>query len=230
MRALSTIGQDVERSIEKALYDVLVFNGWIPNKVTFASNPAGYKTAKDSIKTTRGFVVELFGHSASEDRGKLDVPRITITGLGYSPGGTGQDYGDSFELNPDNLTYSKYNQGTPLSNARYAIELWSNKNSQDHILEAVRQAALPNLSYIKKWDDPSVEYLIEYTFTSSIPDMVHGLIHKTYTYQVLDVMETLPNLVNTTTPIIKEITVQETNIEDRTVVDNTTGDKIIEIP
>lgn len=216
MRELSTIGQDVERSLEKAIYEVLLANGYIPNKTTYAANPAGYKTAQAAIVTAKGFCVEIFGHTSLEERGNLQVPRITITNLGYLPGSVGQDFGDQFEANVDG-SFKKFNQGNPLSTGRFSIELWSNKANQDRLLEAVRQVALPTLTYINKWDNANQQYLVTYGFTASVPELTHGLIHKIYTYNVLDLVETNPNLVNPAIAKIVEIKVND-DTDDQNII------------
>ena len=218
-RALSTTQQDIDRSFEKAIYDVLLANGYIADRAAYETDRAGYNTAMAAIKTSKGFCVELFSSSPPQDKTALGVPRIIITGRGFSQGSVGRDFGDQFELNEESGKYSKYNQGNPLSDYRLTIELISNSTPQDRLLEAVRQAALPNLTYLPKYNDPDVVYLITYLFTASVPEMTHGLTQKIYTYRVADVAEAELNLVSTNISPIKEIE----------VINDTDGTQIVKV-
>lgn len=207
-RALSTTQLDIDRSFEKALYTLLLQEGWIPNRSTYAADEAGYEAAKAAIvaNPAKKFCVELFGNGAPK-KTTLGVPRIIITGRGFSQGSAGRDFGDSHEFDIATGKYKKFNQATPLSNYRITVELISNSATQDRLLESIRQAALPNLSYIPKHNDPDFLFLIVYQFTSSMPEASHGLTQKVYSYDVLDVSETNANLVSSNISPIKEIEV-----------------------
>lgn len=218
MRALSTIQIDVERSFEKALRTILVANGYIPDRAAYASNKAGYDAAKTAIVTSKGFCVEVFGQGAPQDKTGLGVPRIVITGMGFSQGSAGGIFGDTLESDGAGK-FNKFTQGTPLSNYRLSVELESNSTSQDRLIESVRQAALPNLSYLDKHDDSEVQYLITYQFTASYPELSHGLIKKVYTYLVMDIPESNPNQIGSNIVPIKEIE----------VLNDTDGEQIVKV-
>lgn len=228
MRQLNTIQADIERSMEKAVLDCLVDNGYAPSRVNMSPND--YRLAIEAIKADKGFAVELYGNGAPEDRENLRVPRIVITGMGFSTGSAGTPFGESFEPNEDGLTYSKYKWGAPLSNYRVRVELWSNNVTQDRLIDSVRAASLPNLNFIQKYDDPETDYLLTYEFSVSIPQLSHGIIHKIYTYEVHDVVESLPYKSSTTIPKIAEIRVEETETKSNDLPDLGTGPLIFKVP
>lgn len=190
MRKLSTIQEQVERTFEKAVYDVLLHNGYIPDRKVVGPDPvkAAYQTAAKLIADSKGFCVDLYGHGTSQAKDQLKVPRMVITGLGFLKGDTGQDFGATYEKD-ENGRFTRYAQAAPFSNYRIQIELTSNSGKQDRLIEAVRQAALPNLSYITHYNEPDLRFLIEYSSTFQRPNLEYGLISKTYVYEVKDVLE-----------------------------------------
>lgn len=212
MRALNNIQQNIERSFEKAIYEVLLANEYIPNRVTFAANPTGYENAKTGIITAKGFCVELFGQSPSQEKPQLAVPRIVINSLGFQEGSAGLEFGVSYKANGS--TFNKYLNSGTLSNLRMQVTLVSNKTSQDRLLESVRQASLPNLSYIADWQDGTVKYLIQYSFNNYIPELSHGLITRSYIYTVIDVCEFEPDLLQTGISKITDIKVKDKDNEN----------------
>lgn len=227
MRPLSTVQLDVDRSIEKALYELLLHHGYIADR-SIHTNPTNYAAAMADIRQSKGFAVELFGNGAPEDRENLEIPRIVITGQGFIPGSAGQDFGASYVKNLDNVNFTKYAQGTPLSNYRLRIELWSNKTAQDRLLEAIRAAAIPNLAFINKWDDPTQQYLLVYGFNASVPELQHGLTHKIYNYEAVDVAEVELNEVATNIVPMKEITVINNGINDDSI-DTNLNNEIVKV-
>lgn len=191
MRPLSNIEEVIQKSIYDQLYFILLREGYIPDRKEFGSDPVNdkYKARAADIATAKRFAVALYGHGSSHDRDKLSVPRIVITGLGFLPGSVGRDFGENFTYK-ENGKYLKTVQATPSSHYRIKIELISNATSQDRLIEAVRMAALPSLSFIPHFSKPEESLLIEYAFTSSRPNTEYGLINKEYTYEVKDVYET----------------------------------------
>jgi hypothetical protein len=185
-----SLQQRITRSIEKAIYDKLLSAGYTPDRDLYAGNESGFKDKEAEIKNTRGFCVSLFGHGVSHDRGVKFLPLISILGLGFVPGSTGNEPLAHYVLNPDELAYSKV-KGTPASsNFRFEVALSSNKTSQDNFLESVRFDALPPRSQVKYWDDDTQSFLVNYSFVRQAPDFGSGLIQKIYLYEAIDVFET----------------------------------------
>lgn len=191
MRPLSNIEEVIQKSIYDQLYFILLREGYIPERKEFGSDPVNdkYRGRAAEIARTKKFAVALYGHGSPHDRDKLSVPRIVITGMGFLPGSVGRDFGDNFEYQ-ENGRYLKTTQATPSSHYRVKIELVSNATSQDRLIESVRMAALPSLSFIPCFNKPEEKLLIEYAFTSHRPNTEYGLLQKEYTYEVKDVYET----------------------------------------
>jgi len=214
MRPLSNIQERVERSLEYALYMALVTNGYTPDRQLYANDPVGYDTAVKAVKTDKGFHIELFGHGVSHDRDVKKLPRIVINGRGFYPGDTGNEFAPTYKAQAG--YYVKQREGFMYSNYRFEITILSNSTSQDRILEAVRQAVMPNLGYITMYDNPKECFLVEYGFMRQNPDLIQGMIEKTYTYEAKDIKEQEPAELDGIGPIakLKEITIREGNEAD----------------
>lgn len=208
MRPLNNIQEQVERSIEWALYQVLVTNGYTPDRVIYANNPGGYTTALKSIQTTKGFAIELFGHGVSHDREMKMVPRIVINGLGFDKGDTGNAFEPMFEVEGDG--FNRVRESLIFSCYKFEIIITSNKTTEDRVLEAVRQSALPNLGYIDLYGSTSGEkMLVELQYSRPMPDLISGLIQKTYSYEAKDIKEQSSEVMQSGISKIKEITVTQ---------------------
>lgn len=207
----------ITRSIEKALYLKLLEQGYTPDRSIFGVNSfdesfdvsfQGYVDKKTDIKNRKGFCVDLFGHGASMDRGIKLVPRMVITGLGFSPGSVGNDKTPYYKKNGQ----GKYDQLIgPIfsSNFRFELELSSNKTAQDVFMEAVRAFVLSNFEQVVVYDQPQDSFLVQYTFPRQMPEFQQGLIQRIYTYEVVDVFENLPITLNTEIARLKSIIIKE---------------------
>lgn len=212
----------VNRSIEKAVENKLVSYGLHPGRDNYLNNTAGFEAKKADIKNRKGFCVDLFGHGAPQDRDTQFVPRVVIQNGGFIPGDLGNDAQEYFKKN-DLGNFDKFVATLRSSHFRFDCHLVSNKSLQDSVLETIRSYSLPNLGTIATWGSTTGElFTLEYVGVRIIPYFSQGLLHKIYTYQILDVFETNPTLISRTVARIKEITVKEPLEED--------NDLIIQIP
>ena len=210
---LIPVQQAIENSIENAIYLILLENGLTPDRDLFASDSKGYEAAKTQILQSKKICVDLYGHGAPQDRDVKKTPRITVTGLGFLFGDTGdfQTYYDKVDG-----AFSLFKPTTVLSNYRFQVTLTSDRTSHDRILESVRQMALPNMDYIKYYVDPKsqdapffTDFLIRYAYTKQSPDLSFSFIEKSYIYEAVDIQETPARVVKSKVSPIKEITVKD---------------------
>lgn len=211
----TSMGLKITRSIEKALYLLLLDQGYTPDRsiflgnsfdVTFDPTFSGYMDLKADIKARKGFCVDLFGHGASMDRQAKLLPRMVITGLGFFPGSVGNDKTPYYVKN-DHGKFDKLIGPIFSSNYRFELELCSNKTAQDMFMEAVRGVALPNFEQIPVYDQPQDSILIQYSSPRQMPDFGQGLIQRIYTYEVIDIFETMPVTLSTEIARVKSIEV-----------------------
>lgn len=211
----TAVGLKISRSVEKALYEKLLEQGYTPDRSVFQGNSwdtsfdltfTAYQDKKADIKTRKGFCVDLFGHGASMDRKAKFVPRMVITGLGFMPGSVGNDKTPYYKKN-DHGKYDKLVGPIFSSNFRFELELCSNKTMQDMFMEAVRAYVLGQFEFIPVYDQPQDFFLIQYNSPRQMPDFGQGLIQRIYTYEVIDVFETMPKTISTEIARVKAISI-----------------------
>ena len=210
---LIPVQQAVEQSIEWALYQILISNGLTPDRDLFALNSKAYEEAKTKILNDKKICVDLYGSGASGDRDVKKTPRITVTGLGFLIGDTG-DFQTYYQK--DSGAFSLFKPTTVLSNYRFQITLTSDRTSHDRVIESVRQIALPNMDYIKYYVDPKssdeplfTDFLIRYAYTKQSPDLNFSFIEKSYIYEAVDIQEAPARTIKSKISPIKEITVKD---------------------
>lgn len=197
----------VNRSIEKAVEAQLVTYGYHPGRDNYLNNTAGFEAKQADIKTRKGFCIDLFGHGAPDDRDTQFVPRVVIQSGGFVPGTLGNDAQDYFKKNSLGV-YDKLIGPIRSSHYRFDCHLVSSKSLQDTVLETIRALSLPNLGTIGVLGSTTDElFTLEYVGVRQVPYYAQGLLHKIYTYQILDIFESSPQLISRTVSKIREILV-----------------------
>lgn len=205
--ATSDISEVVDRSIEKALYDVALAEGYTPDRITYASNPAGYQTAVEAIIAAKGFAIAVFGAGGNQQRQLKYVPRIVYSNESYLPGTLGSDRGSFFEDNGSDFT--KKRRAHLTSNLRFGVYIISESAEQDRILSSILAMALPNASYVEFYNNPTISFYVTYGFSTTSPDVEHGLIQKKYLFEAHDLYEAEDIVIDTNIAKIADIDVQD---------------------
>lgn len=216
MRLLSETQKTIERSFEKAVYDQLVLNGYLPNRLDYANDYAGYQAAKEAIALDKGFAVEVFGHGSARDREIKEVPRIVITGSGFLTGNVGDNFGGGTLVKQQDGTFRREAYQGVSSTYRIDVTLISQNSEQDRVLEAIRQAALPNLTFLSIYNDIENKFCIRYGFVKESDDNNHRIKQKAYIYEALDVVESGELIEGGNIASIKEINLELTSEENDT--------------
>lgn len=204
----------VMRSVEDALYKLMLSEGYTPNRDLYGQDPQAYQTNKKDIQSRKTFCVDLFGHGSPEDRDNKYIPRMTITAGGFLPGSVGNDSTPGYEPNGDG-GFNMINGPSTSSVLKFDLTLVSNRTNQDAYMEYVRTTALPNRVYLDIYDG-SGKFLIQYGQYRNIPQLSHGLIQRIYTYEIIDLFETENQVVGKVSRI-KIITVKDA--EDQSTID-----------
>lgn len=213
MAPQETIFLKAMRSIEMALYNILVIEGYTPDRDQYGQNVAAYQAKKKEIQTRKTFCVDLFGHGSPEDRDNKYIPRMVITSSGFLPGSIGNDPTPGYEQDLDG-NWKLVNGPTTSSVLKFDVALVSNKTNQDSYMEYVRQKGLPNRSYVDFYDN-SGKFCLQYGQYRNIPQLTHGLIQRLYTYEIIDIFETTNEVVGHVSRI-KQITVKDA--EDQSTI------------
>lgn len=155
--ALSDTQEKVERSVFEVLRLALVEYGYLPDVTTFPNNAAGesaYNAAKKSIKTSKGFCIELFGVGSQKDKYLKKVPRIVISRRRFSPsseiGAPSNYYFESGGTLSDG-TQKNYIKKRGINNileGYYDIIISNSQAKADRVMNAIAHQVLPGIGYI----------------------------------------------------------------------------------
>jgi len=211
MRPLSNTAEVVQKSFEFELYKKLVVEGYLPDRVTYEDDVAGYKAAKAAIATQKGFAIELFGHGSERDREIKEVPRILVSGNGFHVGSVGGDFGGGSRFDVASDEYKKLKYTGTSSIYRIEITLISQNSFQDRLLESIRQSVLANLTFIPLLGNEGQLMPITYGFVRENNDYSRRLIQRTYIYEALDVAEQTPEELTLGISKLKQINVEFSN-------------------
>lgn len=201
--------QRLMRSIEKTLYKETLKRGLTPDRQAYANNEAGFDAKESEIRNTFGFCIGVFGNGSDQDKATKFVPRFSIHGQGFLTGSVGNDQSPTYKLNKDETAFEQYTSPPASSIYRFEVELASSKSFQNSTLEKIRGIALPNRSFIPYYDNPEESFLITYGPLMQSPDMGQKLIQRKYLYEIIDVFEQEPELMEGEVPKIKTITIKE---------------------
>lgn len=214
----------VERSLFEAIRKLLVSEGYLPDITLFPNTQIGYgnfQSALEVIKNTKGFATEIFGHGSSQSKELKRVPRIAIVTRRVFPGDIGglvdYEYINN-PLDPNNLM--KVLPDNQTADLQIDIHLVSNSAEQDRFLGAVLGATIGSKRYIPVYDDPTQKIFTRQYNYYDLPDTMEGIIEKVYSYEIKDLWLFGGRVIQTSVPLIKEITIDTTLLELESIVNS----------
>lgn len=189
---LSTIIEDVERSLFESIRLILVEHGYLPDITQFTDDDAGvlaWNTAIQTVIANKGFCIELFGSSSSQKKYEKKIPRMVILPKRFIPGDLGSGPEALYEPTLDNK-FTKLRQADRTSEYQYEIALISNSAKQDRIMHSVLKVAIPSRGYVNFYKpyDPQEFFVEQYSYRES-PDTTSGINEKFYMYRAPDIFE-----------------------------------------
>jgi hypothetical protein len=213
MIQLSTLRQDLDYTLFKLLADALVDLGYYPDykdTTLYPDTPDGQLYWNDAIRTivgTKGFAIEIFGTGTNQSRYVKKVPRIVINSGPYTPGNVGSNPDLFYEDNFITLTKEAKILPPQTSDYRFDIAISSNSSKEERVMEALIAQLLPARKYVPFYNDPQVVFLVLRTGDRQFADLNQGILDKVFSYHAVDLFETLPEIISTTTPVLEEVTV-----------------------
>lgn len=228
---LGNLQERVERSIFEAIRKVLVQEGYLPditNAVRYpsvngnftAQAQANWEADLATVKVNKGFAIEIFGYSASDQRGTKKVPRIVIESMRSMPSEIGAPM-DGIILEDPLQPDASYRQPLPYmaSNLQFDIHLVGNSAKQVRVLQSVLAKALGTVKYIPYYDEvppPELFFLRQYNYFD-VPDQTEGIEEKVYSYEAPDLFDVQEEPVALAK--INEINVEVSVIDDVKTLD-----------
>lgn len=201
---LSDINEVVDRSIYLALYNVLVYNNYTPDRELYDTK-VSYDNKLEEIISEKGFAIELFGYGSNESKDSKRVPRIVYNSLFYLSGTIGNPPNGIVERIDDN--YKLVTNQSRTSDLIIEIYLVSNSAKQDRILHSIVAAAIRDRGYIKFYNDENKEFYIEQVGERVDPELREGMIEKVYLFKADDLYQTNPIISSDIISPIKEVNV-----------------------
>jgi hypothetical protein len=184
---------DNETLVERSLYEQLrlkvVAGGYTPNIASFADTPAGwaaYKTALSTIKTTKGFAIEVFGFSPPDDKGAIQSPRMVFYSDAFIPGTVGVQQTPIYTPNADG-GYDSLTHDPLCYDLLFSCQIRASTTDQFRVLRRMLHEAFPPFVYIPvigtsyhflcilsgaDTRDPSREGILEGIYRYYVPDIL----------------------------------------------------------
>lgn len=186
----------LDRSIEAALRRVAIEQGYSLSRagydLTTQVGQDSYNTDLKTIQTTKGFAVEIFGHSNHQYKAVKQVARITIDPYGFMPGSVGNDPSPYHKDNGDG-TFTKVNAISKFSNYEVNIYISGNTTEQVRTLTALVSYAMGKRGYLPKWPltvrQVSGNFFYEQMDIYDDSDPAEGVIEKVFRYEFPEVFE-----------------------------------------
>lgn len=216
---LSNIERLLERTIYEALRVETVDKGYLPDITTYTQDQAGYDSFRSDLQTiisTKGFAIEVFGHGSNLSRGLKRSPRMVIESQMFIPGQLG---GDSQRFYIDKGTdYDAYKRPPQTANFFFNIHLIGTKATHIRTMQAIQAIAIPRRGYVSLHDpdnefvDPQNIFVRNIAFVD-LGNYDEGILEKLYRYEIPDVFEMDDELLETVGKM-DEITLEIKDNED----------------
>lgn len=220
--ALSDIQEVIERSLFERIRTELVDKGYLPDVTQYPDTDGGvalWESDIATIKTNKGFAIEVFNENANYDNGVKKIPRIVLASGNFLQGSLGGDPGKIMQLNENN-DFIALRTPPQTSDFFIDIRLVSNSVEQERILNAILSLALPKRGYIATYNDPEKLFFIRYISFYNQDDLDKGIIEKVLVYTVEDCWETEDIIISTD---VAKITRIDLNINLQKYMDGNWG-------
>lgn len=212
--AIPNLLEALERTVFETVRLVLVSTGYLPDIKNFdVENPnleiaklaqKSYEGAITTIKNSgKGFAIEIFNYSTTQQRGRLKPPRIIIDSEGFYPGEIGLGTSPRYNRQADG-SFLKIETVEQTSDFFFNIRLISNTTKQYRVLEGVKAMTLPRQGYLKWYNKDflaSGNLFFKYVSFSYQNWENEGIIEKVYRYMIPDAHEVDPNIIGSTAAI-----------------------------
>lgn len=216
----------LERSIYHALRTTIVQAGYLPDILLYdienedssvaTIEQQRYDIDLDIIREQKGFAIEIFNNSPGQAKGTLKLPRIIIETEAFLPGQLGLDTTLDYLKQPDGNYIAEHNNFlSQTSDFYFHVKLLSNTTKQQRALYGIMLMTLPRRGYMKWYNTPPLPYqnlFVNFTTHSEFNLQDEGITEKSYRYEITDVHELDPVLLENI-PAIKEIGTDNIDIQ-----------------
>ncbi len=192
------IQESIERSFFEAIRLLLVAEGYTPNIADAASYPnteAGYEAYLAALAAiangVKGFATEVFSTSNPQDKGTLNLPRISLNTSAFLPGVTGYDSSAQPVWNSETNKFELFNYDSRTYMLFLDCMVSAKTQTQLRILMDIVHRALPQMGYLKYYDNTEL-FFIELSSFQEQNDATGGILEYNYRYEVPDIQWVAP--------------------------------------
>lgn len=219
---LSNIQAILERSMFHAIRRTLVSYGYLPDINLFTLNTeAGalaWEAALASIKTTKGFAIEVFGHSSTQEKDLKRHPRIVILPNLTMPGALGGIHDMIYEPNGPDVVLSGYSKSKmPSQTADFLYDVVGVYQSAEEgrVVNSMIALSMPRRGFVDVVDPttgiiavPAQRFHVELINNKYFDNLEQGTSEVQYMYKLPDIFEIENILVDPNIAAMVEITVE----------------------
>lgn len=170
-----------------------------------------YDTDLKALQVAKGFAVEIFGYSNSQNVGKKKSASIVIDVESFLPGLTGLDTTARYESIGDGK-FAKFTGPSLTSDLFFGVKLICSKVKQLRVIHQIMVNALPRMGYIPWYYNNGLladkNIMLKYDSMADVSWLDEGIIEKVYRYEILDAHETLDAIISNDISAIKEINIE----------------------
>lgn len=189
--------KDIQKLIENSIFEAirleLVSEGYLPdsNLSKYSNTPEGltaWQNDLNAIQESKGFAVEVFGHSSFYAKGLKRIPRIVIIPRRIMPGdiGTGGTFGiKALEDDPNVLAQTRVDYNSSI--LQIDVNILSSTAQQDRFLNYILAKALGVRKFIPIINKTEETFLIQRYNMYDLPDTADNIEEKAYSYEVPDI-------------------------------------------
>jgi hypothetical protein len=134
---------EVDNAIEEALRLAVVAAGYLADKLLYLpANVAGYDAANDTIRTNKGFIIEVEGSSAYDSRNTKKDAVIYLNRLQIDPSSTGIGQDIEFVWNVTDQNYDSALSPSSMYDMMYQVGYSTGSEETASICESIIISAL----------------------------------------------------------------------------------------
>lgn len=134
---------EVDNAIEEALRLAVVAAGYLADKLLYLPNDvAGYNAANNTIRTNKGFIIEVEGSSAYDSRNEKKDPVIYVNRLQIDPSSTGIGQDIEFEWNATDQDYDSFLSPSSMYDMMYQVGYSTSSEETASVCESIIISAL----------------------------------------------------------------------------------------
>ena len=212
---LTDIHEVVERAIFHSIYNACVSYGYSPDvqaaKTAGGGNNsaavANLKSQMATIKSNKGFVIDVKGFGNNLAKGEKSVPSIVCRGGAMIPGDIGGDGFPYLRKDEGDEFYTSLKRPTTRHDFTFNVHLVANTSQQRRVLMAIMGVGLPRMGYIPLKNGTTPILYVRFDGSVPMDDLDRGVMEEVYSYTATDLYLVEDIILDSSVAKVEQITV-----------------------